>query len=232
MASRTKWSFLTPVVSLLACSSPREAAKEPVAPVPRLVDVAPAKPPTALAVPVPSTPPPPEPPVTEETASESSDPPPTTPFVSRCSGVSLVLVSVAAKQGSVEPVVELRNGGGASVALMNTGDGSTSDMRNPSLKFEILPANLSTVGRCGNVNGLSEEDFVTLPPGGRAKLGWLYVAPPKTAGRYTIRAIYRNDPKSTLLRGLAAPPSQKLVARARATVACELVSNTLTFDWK
>jgi hypothetical protein len=167
----------------------------------------------------------------DEPSSGSSDPP-TTPFVSRCSGVSLVLVSVAAKQGSVEPVLELRNGSGASVALMNTGDGSTSDMRNPSLKFEILPANLSIVGRCGNVNGLSEEDFVTLPPGGHAKLGWLYVAPPKTPGRYTIRAIYRNDPKSTLLRGLAAPPSQKLVARARATVACELVSNTLTFDWK
>lgn len=220
--------MLTPVVSLLACSSPRDAAKEGVAPVPRLVAVA-AKPPTTITVAVPSTPPPAEP-VTEET--ESAEPPPATPFVSRCTGVSLVLVSVTSKQGSVEPILELQNGSGASVALMNTGDGSTSDMRNPSLTFEVLPANLSVAGRCGNVNGLSEADFVTLPPGGRAKLGWLYVAPPKSAGRYTIRAIYRNDPKSTLLRGLAAPPSQKLVARARTTVPCELVSNTLTFDWK
>ena len=143
-----------------------------------------------------------------------------------------MLVSIAAKQGSVEPVLELRNASGAAVALMKTGDGSTSDMRNPSLRFEILPANLAVVGRCGNVNGLSEEDFVTLPPGGHTKLDWLYVAPPKVSGRYTIRATYRNDPKSTLLRGLAAPPSKKLVARARATVPCELVSNTLTFDWK
>ena len=154
------------------------------------------------------------------------------PFVSRCTGVSLVIVSVNTSHGALEPVVELRNAGPAAVPLMTTGDGSTADMRNPSIKFDISPKKLSISARCGNVKALSTQDFVTLARGARSKLGWLYAPSPSQACRYTIRATYTNDPSSQLFRGLAVPSDPTLVARTRATVPCQLTSNTFTFDWK
>lgn len=154
------------------------------------------------------------------------------PFVSQCAGVSLVMVSAKPDKYAVDVVLELRNDGASPVSLMTTGDGSSHDMRNPTVAFELTPDRRAVEARCGNVNDLSAEDFVTLAPGARHKLGWVRGPRPAKPGRYTLRATFENDPSGNLIRGVASPPDKALVARARATAPCRLTSNTLAFDWK
>ena len=154
------------------------------------------------------------------------------PFVSRCTGVSLVMVSAKPDKYAVDVVLELRNDGPAPLELMTTDDGSCHDMRNPAVTFDLTPNQRSIQARCGNVNGLTANDFVSLAPGMHHKLEWIHGPTPARRGRYTIRATYENDPNAEILRGLAAAPEPALVKRARATVACRVVSNSLTFDWK
>jgi hypothetical protein len=153
------------------------------------------------------------------------------PFASRCEGVSLVLTKVVVRDGYAFAGLELRNTGKSAVKLMATGDGSSEDMRNPSLAFTLSGKPYPPRRECGNVNGLAEEDLVTLAPGQTKVLDWVSpVAADK--GHHTLRATYRNDPASAVLRGVAPPADEALIARARATVPCELTSNTLDFDMK
>lgn len=157
--------------------------------------------------------------------------PSATPFVSRCEGVTLVLTKIVVRDGYAYPALELRNTGKSPVKLMATGDGSSEDMRNPSLAFTLSGKVYPPRRECGNVNGLAEEDLVTLSPGQTKVLEWVSpIAAEK--GHHTLRATYRNDPASAVLRGIAPPADEALIARARATVPCELTSNTLELDMK
>ena len=79
---------------------------------------------------------------------------------------------------------------------------------------------------------MEDTDFVTLPPRGAAKLGWLVPPTPGKPGRYSLRAIYRNDPAAKPMRGgEPRPPTQTQLDRLAKTVPCELRSNALAFDW-
>ncbi|MBK8213925.1 MAG: hypothetical protein IPK71_09250 [Myxococcales bacterium] len=166
-----------------------------------------------------------------DTVEKPSPAPSATPFVSRCEGVTLVLTKVVVRDGYAFPVLELRNTGKSPVKLMATGDGSSEDMRNPSLAFTLSGKVYPPRRECGNVNGLAEEDLLTLAPGQTKVLEWVSpIAAEK--GHHTLRATYRNDPESAVLRGVAPPADEALIARARATIPCQLTSNTLDFDMK
>jgi hypothetical protein len=152
------------------------------------------------------------------------------PLATTCNGVSLVLVSVTTSEGGVDAVLELRNAGAESVPLMMPGDGSTSGRRNPTVTFELTPSHVAPRMGCGNMNDMSAADFVTLGPRRYVRVGWTDAPTPSETGHYTLRAIYRNDPKSPLL-GHDAESANELVVRARKTVPCTLVSNTVAFVW-
>lgn len=202
----------------------------------------PADAPVVLESPPPSPPPAPVTAVAPSgaaiTAAVTNDGEPTAgpvdagPFVSRCTGVSLVMVSAKPSKYAVDIVLELRNTGSAPVELMTTDDGSCHGMRNPAVSFDLVPNQRAVQARCGNVNGLADHDFVTLTPGMHHKLEWIHGPTPAKPGRYSVTATFENDPNADILRGVAAPPAAELVKRARATVACKVVSNTLSFEWK
>jgi hypothetical protein len=80
---------------------------------------------------------------------------------------------------------------------------------------------------------MSVKDFATLAPGDRRRLEWIFAPIPSKAGRYTLRAKYRNDPASVTARegGARSAKIEKLVARAHRTVPCELTSNSVSFTW-
>jgi hypothetical protein len=154
------------------------------------------------------------------------------PLTTTCAGVSLVIASVRTSEDSVDAVVELRNGSGAYVPLMLTGDGSVSGGRNPTLSFELSPSHIKPAGRCGNMNPLSASEIIFLRPHERRQLDWLHAPRPSLPGRYSLRATYHNDPTSTVLGdNPPGPATQALIARVRKTVPCTLVSNTVAFTW-
>jgi hypothetical protein len=157
------------------------------------------------------------------------------PLATTCKGVSLVIVEVKVdpSRSAVDPVVELRNASSEHVPLMLPGDGSTSQRRNPTLSYEVTPHDVTPLAGCGNMNSLSPKEIIFLGPGEKTKLGWSFLTEaPSHRGRYALRATYRNDPTSNDLGdNMPGPRTDKLVARVRKTVACTLVSNTVTFDW-
>lgn len=166
--------------------------------------------------------------VEDETASPSA---PAPLFVSKCKNVTLMIKTKAIAASGLELDVELGNAGKRPITLMRTNDGSDANMRNPTVTFELTPRKIAPQGRCGNVNGFDDHDIVTLAPGSRVKLEWLYPPHPSAPGRYTLRATYRNDPAASPIRGLAPSPSAAQLARVDTTTACEVTSNDLTFDW-
>jgi hypothetical protein len=153
------------------------------------------------------------------------------PFVSRCTGVVFAIGLKSITHRGVDITSELKNTGNAPVSLMLTDDGSTENMRNPTVRFVLQPDMRTQYARCGNINSLEPTDFVTLAPGRSTPLDWVMAPRPSTPGHYSLTAVYRNDPDVNPLRGLAAPPTPELLARVKRTVACEVTSNTLEFDW-
>lgn len=170
--------------------------------------------------------------VAEVEPEEPAEPLPPGPLAKTCDGVSLVLVSVTRQADRVNAVLELRSHASRYVSLMAPGDGSSAGRRNPTVTFTLTPSHIAPVMGCGNMNPLSKNDFLLLAPGARKELSWVYAPTPSKAGRYTLQVTYRNDPTSTRL-GDQRPGtrSAKLRERARATVACTLTSNVVSFDW-
>ena len=163
------------------------------------------------------------------------EPVPPSPLATSCAGMSLVIVSIdtVSAPGALDVNIELRNDGAEHVPLMLTGDGSASDRRNPRLLFELTPDDTTPLYGCGVMNGLSPQDFAFIAPKERRRLEW--VTPhwlPSKPGRYTLRATYENDPTSSALgHNPPGPRTDRLVARARQTVPCRLVSNAVSFTW-
>lgn len=189
-------------------------------------------------VPVETAPPaPPAPPAAanETEPQDETEPLAPSPLAKTCKGVSLVLVSakVDARYKVVDSVLELRNDSAEHVHLMLPGDGSSNGRRNPKVMFELTPNDVTPLMGCGNMNSISPEDFTFLAPSEKKRLTWAHLPmTPSKAGRYALRATYENDPTSTELgHNLAGPKTDALTARARKTVACRLVSNTLSFTW-
>ncbi|MFO0676627.1 MAG: hypothetical protein U0169_08840 [Polyangiaceae bacterium] len=150
-------------------------------------------------------------------------------FVSACKDVVLELSVPNGKPDDAK--VTLVNKGRAPVELMTAGDGSSDGRRNPTVLFELTPNEREPVGLCGMMNSLAAEDFVTLAPGARHAMGWTHAPRPAKPGKYTLRVTYRNDPKiDPVPSGAKKDPA--LQARAQRTVACELVSNAVSFEWK
>ncbi len=166
--------------------------------------------------------------VEQETAAPSQ---PAPLFVSKCKDVTLTIKAKAITASGMELDVELANAGRRPVTLMRTNDGSDANMRNPSVSFDLTPRKIAPQGRCGLINAFDDHDIVTLAPGARIKLEWLYPPHPSAPGRYTLRATYRNDPAADPMRGKAPAPSAAQLARVDATTACEVTSNGLSFDW-
>ena len=177
---------------------------------------------------------PPDPtPVPPSGTDDAAEPRPPSPLSTSCEGVSLVIASVTEQEHHVNAVVELRNGSATHVPLMLPGDGSGSGRRNPTLTFELSPNEVERQAGCGNMNALSADEIAFLAPASRTKLGWLSPPTPSKPGQYTLRATYRNDPTSERLGdNKPGPKTDKLIARARKTIACTLVSNTVSFVWK
>jgi hypothetical protein len=174
------------------------------------------------------------PPLQPPSPEKEDEPPPATPspLAAGCEGVSLVIASVTKDSRSVRAVVELRNGSSSHVPLMLPGDGSGSGRRNPTVTFELSPNRVKKVAGCGNMNALSPREIVFLAPGSRTGLDWMQPPTPSKPGSYTLRATYRNDPTSERLGdNFPGPKTDALVARARKTAPCTLVSNTVTFQW-
>lgn len=158
----------------------------------------------------------------------SSDPAPSpAPFASQCKGITLT-IALAGGQNPLVLGATLANQGTEPVALVRTADGSSGGHRNPTMSFELRPDTPVPPGRCGLMNAYEDADFVTLQPGAKQKLEWIYAPEPAKPGRYTLRATYRNDPNRE-------DPGAKLTeeqrTRHRATMPCEVTSNAITFDW-
>lgn len=148
------------------------------------------------------------------------------PFVSTCKGIELVLSKVRQDGPIVAFELQLHNSSKVAVALMRSGDGSSSQRRNPSLSFAVQPNNVTEPGQCGMMNAMAEEDFVTLQPGQSVKLDWGHANTPNKSGKYTLQATYRNDPASQQMSG------DPLFPRIAKTVPCEVTSAAVSFDWK
>ncbi|HPH70372.1 MAG TPA: hypothetical protein PLF40_31700 [Kofleriaceae bacterium] len=148
------------------------------------------------------------------------------PFISACKGVELVLSKVRQDGSIVAFELQLHNSSKVAVALMRSGDGSSSQRRNPSLSFAVQPNNVTEPGECGMMNAMAEEDFVTLQPGQSVKLAWGHANTPNKSGKYTLQATYRNDPASQQMSG------DPLFPRIAKTVPCEVTSAAVSFDWK
>jgi hypothetical protein len=153
------------------------------------------------------------------------------PFVSTCQAVSFTLATKRISASGVELRAELVNRGSAPIALTRTGDGSVAGARYPTVTFSLTPDRHADPGRCGLINAMTVGDLVTLAPGAKVELEWLFPPTPSEPGRYTLRATYRNDPAAEPIRSGAVPPSAELLARYRATSPCEVTSNELTFHW-
>jgi hypothetical protein len=139
--------------------------------------------------------------------------------------------SIKKPSTGLEIVTALRNKGKAAVDVMLTGDGSSFDRRNPSVRFELTPNDVAAVGTCGFINAVTDSEFVTIKPGESRKLEWIFPPTPGKPGRYTLRTIYRNDPTYSKLSGApqALTPAQS--ARLKKTTACEVASEPLAFTW-
>ncbi len=175
---------------------------------------------------------PPAPSPASSAKDDPPEPPAPSPLATSCNGVSLVIATVTEEHHRVNAVIELRNQSTAHVPLMLPGDGSGSGRRNPTVTFELSPNHVERQAGCGNMNGLSAQEIAFLAPASRTNLGWLSPPTPSKPGRYTLRATYRNDPTSDRLGdNMPGPKTDKLIARARKTLACTLVSNTVTFVW-
>jgi hypothetical protein len=144
------------------------------------------------------------------------------------------MTSVKVTEYGVDAVLELRNGSAFYVPVALPADGSSQGRRNPTLKFELTPNNVAPAMGCGNMNGASAADFVTLAAGASKKLEWAHPPTPSKPGRYSLRATYQNDPQSPLSMlgdNMPGPKTDQLVARARKTVPCTLTSNAVSFTW-
>jgi hypothetical protein len=173
-----------------------------------------------------------EPPPERPGSDDEPERPPPAPLATTCDGVSLAIVSVTKDAHGIDAVVELRNASSAHVPLMLPGDGSLTGRRNPTVTFELSPNRIEPRAGCGNMNSLDPREIAFLAPHSRTKLGWLSPPTPSRSGQYTLRATYRNDPKSDQLGdNRPGPRTDALVARVRKTLPCTLVSNSVTFTW-
>jgi len=122
--------------------------------------------------------------------------------------VELFLVSPAKAifTGDVFPLKFLwKNGDSRAVTLLRPLDGSECGWRKVSYTWEVTrdgkPVQRGGYGRCGNVNLLTEADFFTLLPGKSSEIEPGFAGPAETffplkdPGVYTIRMVYRFDPK-------------------------------------
>ena len=151
---------------------------------------------------------------------------PTSPTVaSKCPGVKLELKNVRWTNGVLEVDAYLRNDGKQSYALMLTGDGSSSGDRSAYFEATFDPPEVKTPDRCGMMNRLTDQDFITLAPGVVKKLEFIHVSRPAHAGTYKLSATYTNDPSFELNSNLDAPG---MVAKVRKTVPCLATSNVVT----
>ena len=153
-------------------------------------------------------------------------------FESKCDGVALVIVSVFARDGRLVVNAELRNNGGRAVPLMTSGDGSSEDMRNPTVSFLVSPDTVLFPGRCAEVDSLAPADFVTLAPGASKRLEDVFPPTPTKPGLYSVRASYLNDPMARMIRSISRGSDPKLLKRGRKTTPCRLVSKPFSFEWK
>jgi hypothetical protein len=167
-----------------------------------------------------------------------------TPFRSDCSELALnvELSQGRPRQGNAGPHagdglrVVLVNKGQAAVQIMLPNDGSMTGRRNPSFVWQsqgalqsskLLPP--SSFG--GNTDPLSEKDVAILNPGEKVTLS---VRSPmfRETGTYRVSAKLRSDPQGVLVQGHSTPALPAIVAKARASRACELESNTVEFSYQ
>ncbi len=131
----------------------------------------------------------------------------------------------------LELVTVLRNKSKTAFDVMLTGDGSSFNRRNPTVRFELTPNDVAAVGTCGFINAVTDSEFDTIKPGESRKLDWIFPPTPGKPGRYTLRTIYRNDPNFSQLLGAPQPLTPAQSARQKKTTACEVASEPLAFAW-
>lgn len=160
---------------------------------------------------------------------------------------SISAENTVVRQGEV-PKVKVRIGNhlGRDVVLVGSLDGSSYGMRYPKCGFELMdaqgkPLKISPESRCGNVNELRSEDFVTVPSGkefdpyesrffGSWQSQQLSQLPP---GTYHIRFYYQTSIKGVHQyfgdeRMLAEPKISPAIQKLYEMVpGLDLKSNTL-----
>jgi hypothetical protein len=123
--------------------------------------------------------------------------------------------------------IELVNSGDRTVTLVMPGDGSEVAWRTPVLRWSVSPEPQPTqMARCGNINPLRPDEVFTLAPGERRRLReWVPPIYGVTAGAYTVRLSYTNDP-TLKWRGVElGPHDPEAMQRVRESTPCRAVSN-------
>lgn len=153
----------------------------------------------------------------------------------------LLEVQLAAVASQREPgsprtfTVTLVNRSKKTLHLMLPGDGSESHWRNPHIGWSVLPSAKGQhpnatpkygMGRCGNVNSITADEFFDLAPGkSRALGGWL-MPPSFGPGQHRVKFYYEIVADDKMPRGLAQiPMNEELVAKYRALTPVRASSN-------
>lgn len=156
------------------------------------------------------------------------------PFVSKCSNLRLTLESLAPnKFGPPRVKVSIANDGPLPVSLMVPGDGSEDDGRNPTITWtvdgKVPPRGL----RCGNISSLAPRDVVEIASHDSMELDRVHLPEDQAIGVHNVVIRYRNDPAGPMPGFKDGQPGvpAALLAKARATTPCELVSAPLRATW-
>lgn len=141
--------------------------------------------------------------------------------------------------------IDLRNASDQPVTVMTPVDGCDIGWRVVSYNWSLTDATGRDVprkglGRCGNTNPLTPNDFTQLAPGKSVRIepGRTFLAGPDTyfaplpAGTYKLSLRYAFDP-TRAERGIGAEVGkEKLADLLKVTIQTEIVSNVLTIEVK
>jgi len=125
--------------------------------------------------------------------------------------------------------ISLNNFTKEEMKMVQPGDGSDVGWRTPIVRWSVLDMdskeenehpkslpglNMKNYGRCGNMNGLSAKEIITLKPGYGIKLnGWAGHPPiPRKKGKYSVKFYYKNDPNMEwVTRGYSTNKGKKII---------------------